>query len=558
MDLSGKKKIDDQLGRFRREAEERAAQRIAKEEKIPYFNLAGASINLDALKLISEEKARAAKVAIVDSKRKELAIVVHDPKNAKTQELVDELKGKGFTLSFFISSVTGLEKAWERYQEIKAAPDKGALGEVDVGGTEAFKKIGFEELTPKLKEIEDRTGGSSTSDLLDFILGSAIGLGFSDIQFEKEKEDSLLRFRLDGILYDVYKLQKKTYSTILNRLKLLSGLKINVADAAQDGRFSTKFGETYIEIRTSVIPSEYGETVVMRVLDPKTISLNLPDLGLRPDDHELINFELKKPNGTILVTGPTGSGKTTTLYAFLKAVRSPEVKTITIEDPIEYHLDGVSQTQVDPSSGYTFAAGLRSILRQDPDIILVGEIRDLETAEIGMHAALTGHLVFSTLHTNDAIGAIPRLIDLGAKASIIGPALNLIIAQRLIRKLCEFCKIETTASGEVLSKLKNFVSGLPDKTKKLYDGKPIKLFEAKGCEKCRGGFKGRLGVYEFLKCDDELESLITSEATEESIRRVAKKQGMVEMQGDGVLKVIAGVTTFQEVERVTGPIEWLS
>ena len=250
---------------------------------------------------------------------------------------------------------------------------------------------------------------------------------------------------MDGVLYDVARFDKKIYESLLNRIKLVSGLKLNVISMPQDGRFTIlREGSGDIEVRVSTIPSEYGETAVLRLLDPSAVALKLADLGLRADDMEIADNELKKPNGMILVTGPTGSGKTTTLYAFLKEVHNSELKSITIEDPIEYHLAGIEQTQVDTERGYTFAAGLRSILRQDPDIILVGEIRDLETAETAIHAALTGHVVFSTLHTNDAVGAIPRLIDMGTKLSTIGPALNLVVAQRLVRKLCDSCKSELT------------------------------------------------------------------------------------------------------------------
>lgn len=557
MDLFGKKKIEDEVSRLRKEAEERDALRRAKQEKLPYVNLGSIPVNLDTLKIISENKARSAKAAAIDSKHNELALAVYDPKNPKTQELIKELESLGSKISLFISSLHGLERIWERYMEIKTAPEKGALQEVGIEKPEIFKGLVFENISPKIQELEKRTSGAVTTELVDFILGAAIVLGASDIHLETEKTAALLRFRVDGLLYDVYRLSPKTYTSILGRLKLLSGLKINITNAPQDGRFTTKFGNEAIEIRTSIIPAEYGETVVMRVLDPRTISLNLPNLGLRPDDEEIIHLELKKPNGTILVTGPTGSGKTTTLYAFLKAARSPELKVITIEDPIEYHLEGIEQTQVEPASGYTFSSGLRSILRQDPDIILVGEIRDLETAEIGMHAALTGHLVFSTLHTNDAAGAIPRLVDLGAKPSIIGPAVNLIIAQRLVRKLCEHCKAVVETGNDKKIKIKNFLTKLPSRVKTVYDKKEIKLYKPKGCDKCHGGFKGRVGVFEFLKCGDELESLIAKEATEEAIKKLAHGQGMVEMQADGVLKAIDGVTTLEEVERVTGPIEFL-
>jgi len=557
MNLFGKKKIEDNMSRLRKEAEERDSVRRAKLKKLPYINLNSIPVNLDTLKIVSEDKARSAKAAAIDSKHKEIALAVYDPENTKTQELIKELESLGFKISLFISSLYGLERAWERYLEIKAAPEKGALQEVGIEKPEIFKFLAFKDVSPKIQELEKQTSGSVTTELIDFILGAAIALGASDIHLETEKTTVLLRFRVDGLLYDICRLNPKTYASILGRLKLLSGLKINIVDISQDGRFTTKFGNEAIEIRVSIIPAEYGETVVMRVLDPHTISLNLSNLGLRPDDEKIVRLELKRPNGTILVTGPTGSGKTTTLYAFLKAVKSTELKIITIEDPIEYHLEGIEQTQVEPASGYTFKSGLKSILRQDPDIILVGEIRDLETAEICMHAALTGHLVFSTLHTNDAAGAIPRITDLGAKASIIGPAINLIIAQRLIRKLCEYCKVAVEMESDKKNKIKKFLAKLPSNIKAVYDKKDIRFYEPKGCEKCRGGFKGRIGVFEFLKCGDELESLINKEATEAAIKKLASEQGMVEMQADGILKAIEGVTTLEEVERVTGPIEWL-
>jgi len=556
MDLSQGKNISEELGKLKKEAEERDAERRADKEKLPYVKLSSSSVNLDVLKLIPEEKARKVEAAAIEVRRKELALAVYDPLNPETKKLIEEFRSEGREVNLFISSLGGLARVWERYKEIKAAPEKGALEGVEIQETEVFKNLTFENILQKIQEMDRRAGGAPTTELVDLILGSAITLGASDIHLETEKTAALLRFRIDGLLYDVCRLNRKTYTSLLGRLKLLSGLKINITDAPQDGRFTTKFGGDLIEVRTSVVPAEYGETVVLRVLDPHTISLELVNLGLRPDDEEIIQLELKRPNGTILVTGPTGSGKTTTLYAFLKAVKNSELKVITIEDPVEYHLEGIEQTQVDPESGYTFSSGLRSILRQDPDIILVGEIRDLETAEIGMHAALTGHLVFSTLHTNDAAGAIPRLVDLGAKPSIIGPAINLIIAQRLVRRLCGFCKVPVGIESDKKKKIEKFLSELPERAA-AYAREEIKLYSSKGCDKCRGGFKGRLGVFEFLKFGDELKSLIAEEATEEAIKKLGRNQGMVEMQADGILKAVAGETTLEEVERVTGPIEWL-
>jgi type II secretory ATPase GspE/PulE/Tfp pilus assembly ATPase PilB-like protein len=394
----------------------------------------------------------------------------------------------------------------------------------------------------------------STTDIVNIIFSAATALKASDVHFEPEKGDALLRLRLDGLLYDVIRLPHDIYNDILGRIKLIAGLKLNVVDVPQDGRFTIIRDGDEIEVRASTVPSEYGETAVLRLLDPKAVALNLEDLGLRSDDMDIAAKELKKPNGMVLVTGPTGSGKTTTLYAFLKKVHNPGLKTITIEDPIEYHLAGIEQTQVDPKAGYDFASGLRSILRQDPDIILVGEIRDLETAEVAMHAALTGHLVFSTLHTNDAAGAVPRLIDMGIKPAIIGPALNLIVAQRLVRRLCENCKIEMPISQELAENISKFIAKLPKRVETT-NIKP-KIYSAKGCDKCHGGYRGRVGIFELLLVDDALENLIAQGATEETIREFARQQEMVGMQADGIIKALSGMTTLDEIERATGPIEW--
>ncbi len=282
--------------------------------------------------------------------------------------------------------------------------------------------------------------GEDTSSLLALLLAGALNLDVSDIHAEPSKEQVKIRFRIDGLLQDVEEISKTFYQTLVSRIKLVSGIKLNIADRPQDGRFSLIFPTgAPIEIRASTLPSEYGESIMLRILNPKSL-LTLKELGLRADLQDLFEKEIKKPTGMIMVTGPTGSGKTTTLYAFLSEVRNSKLKIITIEDPIEYHLEGISQTQVNPEKGYDFASGLRAIVRQDPDVVLVGEIRDGETADIALQAALTGHLVFSTLHTNDAAGAIPRLLSLGANAALVGPALNMIIAQRLVRLLCKDCK----------------------------------------------------------------------------------------------------------------------
>ncbi|OGZ01411.1 MAG: hypothetical protein A3A43_01230 [Candidatus Liptonbacteria bacterium RIFCSPLOWO2_01_FULL_56_20] len=398
---------------------------------------------------------------------------------------------------------------------------------------------------------------TSVTALLEIVLAGALANGASDIHFEAEEEHAKIRFRLDGILQDAFgNLPAHNYEGLVSRIKLLSGLKINIRGEPQDGRFTIDLQKKEIEVRVSIIPSEFGETIVMRILDPETIQIDLSGLGIREDDLAIVERELLKPNGLILNTGPTGSGKTTTLYAFLRRIVSSEIKIITIEDPIEYRIEGVEQTQVDPDVGYSFAGGLRAILRQDPDAILVGEIRDKETADIAMQASLTGHLVFSTLHTNDAIGAVPRLIDLGVKAATVGPALSLVIAQRLVRKLCRECRKAAAGETELGRKIENFIKKLPRRVRRdAY--KKTAVYAAGGCVKCNGsGYKGRLGIFEFLVAGPELEAVILEEASEVALRRLAEKQEMVTMQEDGILKVLQGETSFDEVEKITGPISW--
>ena len=404
----------------------------------------------------------------------------------------------------------------------------------------------------------------ATTDLFQLILAGALAAKASDIHIEAEENNARIRFRMDGILHDaVAKLPLHGYGNLVTRIKLLSRLKINVREEAQDGRFTIKLPTKELEVRVSLIPSEFGETIVMRLLDPDSISVGLPELGLRPDDLKLVEVELSKPNGLILNTGPTGSGKTTTLYAFIRHVTNPEIKIITVEDPIEYRIEGIEQTQVDAEAGYTFASGLRSILRQDPDVILVGEIRDRETADIALQAALTGHIVFSTLHTNDAIGAVPRLVDLGVNTSTIGPALSLMIAQRLVRKLCDSCRKAVPLSPGDLEKTKKLIENLPARVDKtpyqtfVESSDKAVVYEKVGCPACNGfGYKGRIGIFEFLRSDTEFQEAILQNASPVALRRIAEKQEMVTMQRDGILKVLAGQTTFDEVKEATGPLGW--
>jgi type II secretory ATPase GspE/PulE/Tfp pilus assembly ATPase PilB-like protein len=419
----------------------------------------------------------------------------------------------------------------------------------------------FKEITNLLlyrKAIEEKLT-AKTTELLETILAGAILLDGSDIHIETEEKQVRLRLRIDGLLHDVVFFEEKIYKNLLSRIKLLSGLKLNVTERPQDGRFTIiveekkENSENVIEIRVSTLPSEWGETIVQRILNPKNL-IEIEALGLRKDLNEIFLREIKKPHGMIIVTGPTGSGKTTTLYAILKKINSPEIKIITIEDPVEYHLEGLSQTQVDPKRGYTFASGLRAIVRQDPDVILVGEIRDLETAEIACQAALTGHLVFTTLHTNDAAGAVARLVDLGVRPVSIAPALSMVVAQRLPRRVCQKCAKFVSPSPSELKKIKE---GLKTVRKEIlpkdFFKENFKIPKAQGCLECNNtGYRKRIGIYETFLVDDEMERFILTNPSIVDMRDLAIKKGMVLMYQDGLIKVLEGITTIEEIERVVG------
>ena len=548
--------MDDILSELRKKEEEDLARIMADRHKLSYLDLSRITIDLDSLKILPKETARANSIAVIQSVGKKLQVAVTNPERPGVSEVLDNLKRNQYEIQLFLVSPTSLEKALDKYKEIPRFEEVKA-GIIEISGTKIASFETISSSLAKLKEaldarIQEKTA-KKASDALELILAGALGINASDIHMEPTDSGSKIRFRIDGVLQDLMVIPLSLYQLVLSRIKLISEIKLNIHDKPQDGRFTIRIKED-IEVRTSILPGPYGESVVLRLLLPKTIAITFEALGIQPPLLKIIDSELRKPNGMILTTGPTGSGKTTTLYAFLKKIASPAVKIITIEDPIEYHLPNLTQTQVDHSKGYDFGNGLRSILRQDPDIILVGEIRDLETAEIAMHAALTGHLVFSTLHTNDAAGTIPRLIDLGVKTNIISPALNLVIAQRLVRILCEACKKENAPSDKEKKIILRVLSEMPpdyQKIRKPADQKNFKLWTSEGCEKCNfTGFKGRMGIFESFLVDDEMERLIIKNPPQADIEAAAKRQGMLTMYQDGVLKTLDGITSFEELNRV--------
>lgn len=537
-----------------KEAEE-LAQILSKRYSLPYIDLSQSPINTDALRLVPEDLARQAQVAAFKLVGRTIHLAVMSPNNDKYLYVLDDLKNKNYDVVSYLTSETSLARAWQRYAEA------GVMSETYAGAI----KISEEAIAAKMKaetslaairdliaaDVTATLDGSSVSTLLETVLSGALASDASDIHFEPEESQVRLRYRLDGVLQDLADIPTKVYNPIVSRIKLVSGLKLNLKQSAQDGRFTIHALEEEIEIRTSVIPGAYGESIVLRVLNPKSIRVTFETLGVEPELLKHFDREINRPNGIVLLTGPTGSGKTTTLYSFLRRINSPENKIITIEDPIEYHLQGINQTQVNIKEDYTFANGLRSALRQDPDVIMVGEIRDSETAEIAINSALTGHLVFSTLHTNNAAGTIPRLIDLGVNPKVISSALNIAIAQRLARKLCDKCKVEVVPSPADQKFLSEILASVGKKRPELVLPSVTKFWQAKGCEACNNsGFKGRVGIFEAIKMDEKIAQVAIENPSEREIKIAAQSQGILDMRQDGVLKVLSGVTTLDELARV--------
>ncbi len=547
-------KQGSQIESLRKKEEEELAQILSRKYGVEYVDLSGITINTDALRLIPEDRARATKCATFKMVGKILSIAVQSPNKEDVKKLIKELEEKEYRVNVYMVSLASLEKAWDRYKDLSFAMATKA-GSLDISSDE------IQDLSSKVKTIADIQKLVDdtiavkrvyrVSKIIGIIMAGAISLGASDIHIEPEEKITRLRYRLDGVLVDIINFDNETYELLISRIKLLSNLKLNIKENAQDGRFSVKLEKAEIEIRTSILPGAYGESIVMRVLNPDSISTPLEELGIPEKLLKIFTHEMSKPSGLILTTGPTGSGKTTTLYAFVRKVYEPGVKVITIEDPIEYHLEGIVQTQVEAEKGYTFAAGLRSTLRQDPDVILVGEIRDAETAEIAMHASLTGHLVFSTLHTNNAAGAFTRLIDLGINPKILTSGISVSIAQRLIRKVCTGCAKRVPIPEDKKKIIAYHSANIRRKGETVLQ--EVEVFEATkdGCELCNGtGYKGRVAVYEAIVIDKAVEQVVYENPSDREIAKAADHQNILNLQEDGIQKVLNGISTIDELERV--------
>ena len=525
---------------------ERATKKKADNAGIPYINLVGFPISPEALALITEEEARGLSVVCFYYDGKQLRLAATRPDNPQVLSLAKELAAKYFCQEeVYLTSEYSLNYALNIYKSIP----RPRLMEKGVKITEADLNK-YSESFASFKDLQEQIGQIPVTEVVTMMMAAAVKTNSSDIHIEAEEKEIKVRFRIDGVLHDVASLDKSVWQKIISRMKLLAGVKINIIDKPQDGRLSIYLTNDRIDIRVSFLPTNFGESVVMRLLRSSAVGLEFDDLGIRGRAFQQLKREIERPNGMIITTGPTGSGKTTTLYAILKKLNQPEIKIITIEDPIEYQLKGVNQSQA--TEKYTFAQGLRSIVRQDPDIIMVGEIRDLETAEMAIQAALTGHLVLSTIHTNDAAGTVPRFLSIGAKPFLLAPALNAMIGQRLVRRLCEKCKKEIAPDDDTLVKIRELLEKLPEEEKNKINLNKMKFYQSSGCQACQGiGYKGRIGIYEVLTMNAELEKIILGgKVSEYDMRANGSKNGMITMVQDGLLKALDGITSAEEVFRV--------
>ncbi len=546
-------KLQEKMQTIARREKEEEIGRKARALGVPSIDLKGFPISPDALVLLPEEQAKELQAVVFLFTGAELRLGAVDPDDPRIKELLFQLTERHKTNGkLYIISPNSFAQALKLYAALpKILPV--------VKGVE----ITEEELTNYQKAMDDVSSiakvlaEANVTDIIGMVIAASLKLGSSDIHIEAEEKGIAVRFRVDGLLQEVALIDRDKWKKIINRIKLIASLKLNITDKAQDGRFTIFQHQKKIDVRVSSIPTAFGESVVMRLLNPESIALDFAALGFRPAAAKKIVREIERPNGMIVTTGPTGSGKTTTLYAMLHKLNTKDVKIITLEDPIEYKLEGINQSQIDTSKDYTFAKGLRSILRQDPDIVMVGEIRDLETAETAIQAALTGHLLLSTIHTNDAAGAIPRFLSMGVAPHLLAPAINAILGQRLIRKLCSTCKQPVTLDAETLALIKEQLDTIPEKSgEKIVDPTTVTWYGPKGCDECNNtGYKGRLGAYEVLVKDAVLEQAILKSngaLSEYDMRDIAKGQGMTTMTQDGLLKAIDGLTSVEEVKRIVG------
>ncbi len=517
---------------------------------VPVADLAGKQIPVDVLREIPEEAAAFYKMVPISRQGDTLEVGMVNPNDLKAKEALRFITRRSdLEVKIFLIKLADFNEVLRQYRTLRGEVKK-ALGELE---KELDTKEKAGPAKGKMEEIaESIVAEAPITKIVAVILKHAIEGLASDIHIEPAENKLRVRFRVDGLLYTSLLLPKEVQPAVVSRIKILSKLKIDETRKPQDGRFHTVVSGKKIDFRVSTLPTSDGEKVALRVLDPSVGLRTFTDLGLQGYNLEVLKRGIKKAFGMILITGPTGSGKTTTLYTILNKLNEEKTNIISLEDPVEYYIGGLNQSQIRPEIGYSFATGLRHILRQDPDVIMVGEIRDEETAGLAIHAALTGHILLSTLHTNNAIGVVPRLIDMNVGAFLLPPSLNLAIAQRLVKRLCAHCKKEVNAPPQVAKIIDKELEGMNAKQKaEVSAKKPYKIYRPVGCKFCgQKGTKGRIALYEILEMTPQLEEIVNQGPTEGKIREEAKRQEMVTMMQDGVIKVLQGVIAYEEMLRV--------
>lgn len=541
--------LSDKMAQIALKEKEQETQAKASALGLGYINLVGFPIGPETIAVIAQKDAERLQVICFLRTTDQLRLAAVNPENPEVQAMARAMGEKmRVHIELYVISEHSLQSALHLYTLLPKKITAVSGVAIDQADLERYQ-----QQIQDIRQLDQYLADVSTSDMFTFLLAGAIQSRSSDIHIEAEDSGIRVRYRIDGVLTPVATLPTSIWPRVISRIKLMAGLKLNITTVPQDGRISVFLKDDKIDVRVSTLPTAFGESVVMRLLRSSATSITFNDLGLRGRAYEELKKEIDRPNGMVIVTGPTGSGKSTTLYAVLNQLNKPDTKIITLEDPIEYKLNGINQSQVDWSKDYTFAKGLRSILRQDPDIVMVGEIRDLETADTAIQAALTGHLVLSTIHTNDAAGAIPRFLSMGTKPYLLAPALNAVVAQRLVRKICSNCIVEDELDTATLEKITHILTSIP-----VTSGHRVEIEgqlhfkKGRGCDACHGlGYLGRVGIFEVLVVDAEVEKLILeNQISELTIRAAAEHQGMVTMAQDGLLKALDGITTVEEVFRV--------
>ncbi|MBI2476887.1 type II/IV secretion system protein [Candidatus Uhrbacteria bacterium] len=548
IDLTAQEKLTKRMAHITEEQIEESTKRMAAQIGVDYINLKGFPVSPEALRLLPKEQAIKLKALPFLFHGEELRIAAVNPQADAVKEIAFQVGDREKAhAAVYLTSEQSFAQGLKLYDTLPMI--RAITTDVQI---DAQMLADFRARLKSVKDVQPMLAKTNTTDLVAVLLAGAIEIKSSDIHIEAEKDRIVVRYRIDGVLQEVASIESERWKQLINRIKLIAGLKLNIGDKPQDGRFTIAIDNTNVDVRTSALPTAFGESVVMRLLMPSAIALGFEKLGFRAADLKKLEAEIVKPHGMIVTTGPTGSGKTTTLYAILTKLNTEDVKIITLEDPIEYKLKGINQSQIDHTKDYTFSKGLRAILRQDPDVVMVGEIRDKETAETAIQAALTGHLLLSTIHTNDAAGAVPRFLSMGVEPALLAPALRIVMGQRLARRLCDACKTPIELNAETLMRVQNILSTVPPSSGEIIDLAKATWFGPKGCDVCHNsGYKGRVGVYEVLVVTSSVEERIRQgSVSDQDMLAIGQEQGMTTMVQDGLLKAMEGLTSVDEVFRV--------